>query len=131
MIADLTVENIRWNGIKIDSDTGVQHATIYNCCDAQCLATRSQRRCSPKDRRDSASPADCAIRYCLFHNDRPKSYSDDADDKPENFQGNYIAGIDAMFVRRWAISDNVFVGVQGRTHEGRAPSFSGRTHAIA
>jgi hypothetical protein len=122
-IADLTVENIRWNGFKIDSDTGVQHATIYNCVLHNVWQRGVKGVAVPKDRRDSASPADCAIRYCLFHNDRPKSYSDDADDKPENFQGNYIAGIDAMFVRRWTISDNVFVGVQGRTHEGRGAIF--------
>src|SRR5262249_30707372 len=30
-IADLTVRNVRWNGIKIDSDSGVQRLTIRNC----------------------------------------------------------------------------------------------------
>ena len=30
-IADLTVQNVRWNGIKIDTETGVQRATIHNC----------------------------------------------------------------------------------------------------
>ena len=30
-IADLTVRNIRWNGIKLDSETGVQRATVRNC----------------------------------------------------------------------------------------------------
>ncbi|MCX7642677.1 MAG: SGNH/GDSL hydrolase family protein, partial [Armatimonadetes bacterium] len=30
-IADLTLQNVRWNGIKLDTDTGVHRVTIYNC----------------------------------------------------------------------------------------------------
>ncbi len=30
-IADLTVQNVRWNGIKLNSETGVHRLTIYNC----------------------------------------------------------------------------------------------------
>ena len=30
-VADLLIQNVRWNGIKLDSDTGVQRATIRNC----------------------------------------------------------------------------------------------------
>jgi len=30
-IADLTIQNIRYNGFKINSQTNVQDLTIYNC----------------------------------------------------------------------------------------------------
>ncbi len=122
-IADLTVENIRWNGIKIDSETGVQHATIYNCVLHNIWQRGIKGVTVPKERRESASPGSCAIRYCLFYNDRAKSYTDDPHDTPENFQGNYIGGIDAMYARHWTISDNVFIGLQGRTQEGRGAIF--------
>ena len=122
-IADLTLQNIRWNGIKIDSDTNVQNATIYNCVLHNIWQRGIKGVAVPNERRDSAAPTDCVIRYCLFYNDRPKQYSDDRDDTPANFQGNYIAGIDAMYVRKWTISDNVFVRVQGRTAEGRGAIF--------
>ena len=122
-IADLTVENIRWNGIKIDSDTNVQHPTIYNCVLHNIWQRGIKGVAVPKERRDSESPKGCVIRYCLFYNDRAKRYSDDPADTPANFQGNYIAGIDAMYVRNWTISDNVFIGVQGRTAEGRGAIF--------
>src|SRR5262249_26004592 len=30
-VADLTVQNVMWNGIKLNSETNVQKVTIYNC----------------------------------------------------------------------------------------------------
>jgi hypothetical protein len=33
-VADLTIQNIRWNGFKIASELGAQRATIYNCVNA-------------------------------------------------------------------------------------------------
>ncbi|MES2466432.1 MAG: right-handed parallel beta-helix repeat-containing protein [Verrucomicrobiota bacterium] len=122
-IADLTLENIRWNGIKIDSETGVQQATIYNCVLHNIWQRGIKGVMVPLERRGSASPSGCVIRYCLFYNDRAKRYVDDPADTPENFQGNYIGGIDAMYVRGWTISDNVFIGLQGRTQEGRGAIF--------
>ena len=122
-VADLTVQNIHWNGIKIDSETGVQRATIYNCVLHNIWQRAIKGVAVPRERRDSSSPSDFVVRYCLFYNDRPKRYTDDADDTAANFQGNYIAGIDAMFVRKWTISDNVFTGIQGRTGEGRGGIF--------
>jgi hypothetical protein len=109
-IADLTVENIRWNGVKIDSESGVQRATIHNCVLHNIWQRGIKGVAVPKERRDSASPTEFQVRFCLFYNDRAKDYADDPDDKPANFQGNYIAGIDAMFARKWTISDNVFAG---------------------
>ena len=123
MIADLTLENVRWNGIKIDSETDVQKLTVYNCILHNIWQRGVKGVAVPKERREASSPSDCAIRYCLFYNDRAKSFADDSDDNAANFGGNYIAGIDVMYAREWTISDNVFVGIRGRTSEGRGAIF--------
>lgn len=65
-------------------------------------------------------PRDCRVRFCLFYNDRPKRFADDETDTPQTYGGNYVGGIDAKNTHGWTISDNVFVGIQGRTREGRA-----------
>ena len=119
-IADLTVQNVRWNGIKLDTDTGVHRVTIYNCI----IRNVWQRgvkgvRVPPNIPR----PTGCRIQYCVFVNDRAKTFEDDPTDNPQTFNGNYIGGIDVMFARGWVISDNVFVGIQGRTREGRGAIF--------
>lgn len=60
---------------------------------------------------------------CLFYNDRPKQFSDDPADTPQNFGGDYIGGIDTMYAKSWVISDNVFIGIQGRTLSARGAIF--------
>jgi hypothetical protein len=107
-IADLTIQNIQCNGFKINSETNVQNLTIYNCIIHNIW------------QRDAIRPKDCRIQYCLFYNDRPKRLSDDPADIAK---GNYVAGIDVMFAKDWIISDNVFIGIQGRTFEGRGAIF--------
>lgn len=119
-IADLTIQNVRWNGIKLDTDTGVHRVTIYNCI----IRNVWQRgvkgvRVPPNVPR----PTGCKIQYCVFINDRPKTFDDDPTDNPQTFNGNYIGGIDVMFAQGWVVSDNVFVGIQGRTREGRGAIF--------
>jgi hypothetical protein len=119
-IAYLTVQNVRWNGIKLDTDTGVHRVTIYNCI----IRNVWQRgvkgvRVPPGIQR----PTNCRIRFCVFVNDRPKTFDDDPTDNPQTFNGNYVGGIDAMFAQGWVISDNVFVGIRGRTREGRGAIF--------
>ena len=37
----------------------------------------------------------------------------------KSFNGNYIGGIDVKNTTDWKITDNVFIGIQGRTREGR------------
>ena len=119
-IADLTIQNIRHNGFKIDSNRGVQKVTIHNCV-IHNIWQRGVKgvRVPP----EVEPPTDCRIQYCLFYNDRPKQFSDDPADTPENFGGNYIGGIDVMNARRWIIRNNVFVGIQGRTGEARGAVF--------
>ncbi|MFT5525042.1 MAG: hypothetical protein ACI9HK_003008, partial [Pirellulaceae bacterium] len=117
-IADLTVQNIKWNGIKINSDRGAQRAKIYNCV-IHNIWQRGVKAPGLRKDIDRFSPRDCSVQYCLFYNDRPKQFSDDETDTPKTYNGNYIGGIDVKNTIDWKITDNVFIGIHGRTHEGR------------
>ena len=119
-IADLTIQNIQCNGFKINSETNVQHLTIYNCIIHNIWQRGVKGVKVPKENREEIRPKNCRIQYCLFYNDRPKRLSDDPADIAK---GNYVAGIDVMFAKDWIISDNVFIGIQGRTFEGRGAIF--------
>ena len=119
-IADLTIQNIKWNGFKINSNTNVQKLTIYNCIIHNIWQRGIKGVKVPKENRASVRPKQCRVQYCLFYNDRPKRLSDDEADIAK---GNYIAGIDVMHTKDWVISDNVFVGIEGRTYEGRGAIF--------
>jgi len=122
-IADLTVQNVQWNGIKINSETGVQKLTIYNCLIHNVWQRFIKGVKVPEKDREQLRPTGCRVQYCLLYNDRPKQYSDDPADTEQNFKGNYIGGIDVMYPRDWVISDNVFVGIHGRTREARGAVF--------
>ncbi|MCU0981139.1 MAG: right-handed parallel beta-helix repeat-containing protein [Pirellulaceae bacterium] len=122
-IADLTVQNVKWNGIKLNSDRGVNRVTIYNCVIHNVWQRGIKGVMVPQQDRQRLRPSDCRVQYCLFYNDRPKRYEDDEADRPDNFGGNYIGGIDVMYAQRWTLSDNVFVGIQGRTGEARGAIF--------
>jgi len=119
-IADLTIQNIRCNGFKINSETNVQNLTIYNCIIHNIWQRGVKGVKVPRENRSATRPRNCRIQYCLFYNDRPKRLSDDPSDIAK---GNYVAGIDVMYATDWIISDNVFVGIQGRTFEGRGAIF--------
>lgn len=119
-VADLTIQNIRYNGFKINSDSGVQRLTIRNCIIHNIWQRGVKGVKVPEEDRETLRPKGCRIQYCLFYNDRPKRLADDPHDIA---QGNYIAGIDVMYARGWTICDNVFVGIQGRTFEGRGAVF--------
>ena len=119
-IADLTIQNVKWNGFKINSETGVQDLTIHNCIIHNIWQRGVKGVKVPFENREVLRPKRCRIQYCLFYNDRPKRLSDDEADIA---RGNYIAGIDVMYAKDWIISDNVFVGIQGRTGEGRGAIF--------
>jgi hypothetical protein len=122
-VADLTIQNVRTNGFKINSDRYATRVTLRNCVlhnvwerGVKGVAVR------PADR-DRFRPSDCVIEYCLFYNDRPKRYEDDPADTEANFRGNYVGGIDAMYARRWSVRQNVFAGIRGRTGEARGAVF--------
>ena len=93
------MENVRWNGIKINSETGVQRLTIRNCFLHNTWQRFIKGVAVPEKDRERLRPAGCVVEYCLFTNDRPKQYSDDEADTAANFQGNYIGGIDVMYAR--------------------------------
>jgi len=122
-IADLTIQNIKWNGFKINSQTGVHNLTIYNCIIHNIWQRGVKGVKVPEMNRQTIRPKNCRIQYCLFYNDRPKRFSDDERDTVETFNGNYIGGIDVMYAKGWTISDNVFIGINGRTREGRGAIF--------
>ncbi|MFN3652809.1 MAG: GDSL-type esterase/lipase family protein [Armatimonadota bacterium] len=122
-LADLTVQNVRWNGIKINSDTGVQRLRIYNCVLHNIWQRAVKGVKVPAEGRERLRPRDFRIEYCLFYNDRPKRFSDDPADTPENFNGDYVGGIDVMYPQGWTVSDNVFLGIQGRNREARGAIF--------
>jgi len=88
---------------------------LYNCVLRNIWQRGVKASDVPADKPD-LHPRGCRIQFCLFINDRPKREQDDPDDR---FGGNYIGGIDAKHTVGWTISDNVFVGLNGRTGEGR------------
>lgn len=122
-IADLTVQNIRWNGIKIDSDSGVQQFRLYNCVLRNIWQRAVKGVIVPAQERERLRPRGCVIERCFFVNDRPKRFEDDPTDTASTFGGDYIAGIDVMFPVGWLIRDNEFRGIHGRTGQGRGAVF--------
>ena len=121
--ADLTIQNIRHNGFKLNSNFGVQRVMIHNCVIHNIWQRGVKGVAVPTDRPEIQPPQGCRIQHCLFYNDRPKRFEDDSTDTPETFNGNYVGGIDAMYADGWTISDNVFYGIRGRTGEARGAVF--------
>lgn len=91
-LADLTLQHVPHNGLKINSDSGVQRVTLYNCILRNIWQRAVKGVKVPLDRLESLRPRDCRIQYCLFYNDRPKRFEDDPADTPESFNGNYVGG---------------------------------------
>jgi hypothetical protein len=117
-VADLTIQNVKWNGFKIAAELGAQEATIHNCVIHNVWQRGVKASHIPPDQPE-LDPRACRVQFCLFYNDRPKEFADDETDTAKNFNGNYIGGIDVKNSIGWTISDNVFIGLQGRTREGR------------
>ena len=122
-VADLTVQNVMWNGIKLNTNKNVQRVTIRNCVIRNVWQRGVKAVRVPEEGRERIRPRGFRIQFCLFTNDRPKRYEDDPADTPERFGGDYIGGIDAMYATDWTISDNVFVGIRGRTGSARGAIF--------
>ncbi len=126
ILASLTVKNVTQNGIKINSNLGVDKVTIYNVISHNVWQRHIKGPLVPDN--EDGSPSwveECYVQYCLFYNDRPKRLDDEPYEKenPDNFNGNYVGGIDIMSAKGWTISDNVFIGIQGRTGSGRGSIF--------
>jgi hypothetical protein len=124
-IAHVTVANRPQNGLKLDSNTGTSHITIYNVI----IHNVWQRpikgvRVPDKDGKPQWIEG-CKVQYCLIYNDRPKRKGDDKgfDDGGGTTGFNYIAGMDIMGAAEWVISDNVFVNIHGGTGSARGAIF--------
>ena len=125
-IADLTIQNVGHNCIKINSNLGASRVTIYNVISRNAWQRHIKAPRVPDRDGQADFVDDCRVQYCLFYNDRPKQrgdepWEDSNDGKRFNF--NYIGGMDVMGARGWVISDNVFTGIRGKTGEARGAIF--------
>ncbi len=122
-IAGLTLQNVRWNALKIDSDRGGGvHSLTVRDCDFRNIWQRAIK--SVRIREPEQAPRDVVVRQCRFMNDRPKTFADDPADGPDGpFGGNYVGGIDVMHARQWTIAGNEFRGIRGRSGNARAAIF--------
>jgi len=125
LIADLTCRDCDGHGVQIAPHVGAQRTRIYNV-KFHNIWTRGVKGSHPKyghepigpDREEvlRKRPTGGEIRYCLFVNDHPKRLDDP-------FRGDYVGGIDMMWLKDWVIADNVFVGIRGRNGGGRGAIF--------
>ncbi|GAB6164997.1 hypothetical protein JCM19992_09970 [Thermostilla marina] len=125
VLADLTIENVRQNGIKINSNLDVDHVLIHNVISHNVWQRHVKGPGVPDRDGKPDFVENCTIEYCLFVNDRPKRPGDEPyeDEHPEQFRFNYVGGIDAMNARGWMIRHNVFRGIRGASGEGRGAVF--------
>jgi lysophospholipase L1-like esterase len=118
-LAEFTLRNARFNGIKLEPHVGGHRFTAYGCVLHNIWQRGIKCPLVPAGQPDK-HPRDGRIVHCLFVNDHAKRFEDDETDTPQTFNGNYVGGIDLKTIAGWAISDNVFLGIQGRTREARA-----------
>ena len=123
-IADLTVQNVRQNGIKINSNRDTDRVTIYNVISHNVWQRHIKGTGVPDKDGQPQFAERCRVQYCLFYNDRPKQRGDEPWEDSEPRMGfNYVGGIDVMNAKGWVISDNVFTGIHGKTGEARGAIF--------
>lgn len=123
-LAHVMVENVRQNGIKINSDQGIHRIRIYNCIGHNVWQRHVKGVRVPLVDGKSQHIQDCRVEYCLFYNDRPKQRGDDPyEDSHGNFGFNYIGGMDVMGAKGWVIAHNVFIGIHGKTGGARGAIF--------
>ncbi len=123
-IADLTVQNVRQNGIKINSNYDVDRVTIYNVIGHNVWQRHIKGPGVPDKNGQPDFVEDCRVQYCLFYNDRAKQRGDEPWEDSEPRMGfNYVGGMDIMCAKGWTISDNVFAGIRGKTGEARGAIF--------
>jgi lysophospholipase L1-like esterase len=126
LLADLTVQNVKQNGIKLNGHLGAAYITIRNVRSRNVWQRHvkvSQIRPGP-DGRQVWAPG-YRIEFCLFENDRPKQAGDEPfeDENPEKFRYNYVGGIDVMSTDGLVVADSVFRNIHGNTSEGRGCVF--------
>lgn len=123
-IADLTVRNVRQNGIKINSNLAVDRITIHNVVSHNVWQRHIKGPGVPDRAGKPDFVEDCRVQYCLFYNDRPKQAGDEPwEDANPQMGFNYVGGMDIMNARGWVVRDNVFTGIHGKTGESRGAIF--------
>ena len=95
-VADLSIQNVKWNGFKINSDRFATRVIIYNCIIHNIWQRGIKGPAVRAEDRARFRPSDCRVQYCLCYNNRPKRFSDDPADTPRTFGGNYVGGMDIM-----------------------------------
>jgi len=126
LIADLTCRNSPGHGIAVAAQYGPQRTRIYNVMFHN-IWIRHVKGMHPKYPHEPVGPHRAeimkkrpvggSIRYCLFVNDRRKT------NRRDGFNGDYVGGIDMMWLTDWVIADNVFVGIRGANGVGRGAIF--------
>jgi copper-binding protein NosD len=123
-LANVMVENVRQNGIKINSDQGIHRIRIYNCIGHNVWQRHVKGVRAPMKDGKTVHVEDCRVEYCLFYNDRPKRRGDDPyEDRHGNFGFNYVGGMDVMGAKGWVVANNVFIGIHGKTGGARGAIF--------
>jgi len=131
-IADLTVANNPKYGILFFGDAGVHDLKIWNVKFHNNWA-RGLKGTAARSYDDRGYPPEVLpvspealarirprggeVRGCLFICDHAKRNDKD------QFNGDYIAGMDLMNLKDWVISGNIFVGLRGKNGEGRGAVF--------
>lgn len=126
-IADMTVQNYDF-GLMLYGDGDVRRPLIHNMVFRNfwirgVKGTHPQRiwdsweDLAPVEQAEKTRPRDGRIEYCLFVNEKPKEYLDDG------FNGDYVSGIDMMWLKNWTIADNVFVNIRGHGGAARGAIF--------
>jgi hypothetical protein len=116
-VAHLTVQNANVHCFTVKGEANADGVRIYdvrihNCWERYIKGTAP----NPIPADDATRPRKGRIEYCLFEQDFKKQQDDWTG-------GDYIGGIDMMWLKDWVISDNVFRGIQGRNNQGRAAVF--------
>jgi len=127
LIADVTIQNGKEDGVEIKGEMDTQRTRIYNCVFRN-VWVRSIKGTAPLEVRKGQSdphsqpelwktrPTGGAIRYCAFLQEHRKTLDDWTG-------GDYVGGIDLMWLKDWVISDNVFIGIRGKKGDGRGAIF--------
>jgi len=128
-IADMTMTNSRQYGIFMLGDSDCQRLKVWNMKfhNIWVRAVKGTHGMRVDDNPGKGiltvqqamqrRPTGGQIRHCLFLNDTIKPFDDDG------FDGDYVSGIDMMWLKDWTIADNVFVGIRGRNGRGRGAIF--------
>ena len=131
-IADLTIANCPKYGILFFGDGNVQSLKIYNVkfhnIWARGLKGTFERNYDDKgmdapivpatrEHCEHVRPRNGEVRNCLFIADHTKKNDQD------QFQGDYIAGMDMMNLKDWVIADNIFIGIKGKNGGARGGIF--------